>query len=350
MSNTPRRRVLRFTAPKSIAVDTEPAPPPEPGEVEVQTVLSAVSPGTEKLVYRGEAPSTLSADADIPALSGELEFPITYGYAAVGRVTRVGESVSTDWSGRRVFAFQPHTSQFTAAPEALIPLPEAVSFADGVLIPNVETAVNFAMDGAPILGERIVIFGQGVVGLLTTALISRHPVAKLYTVEPDPTRRSRSEALGADRSFAPGETPELADALHVQHRDATEVEGDTYEGADLIFELSGKPDVVNQALSIAGYDARIVLGSWYGTREAPIDLGGRFHRSRVDLVSSQVSSIAPTHRGRWSKGRRMLVVLRLLPTLAPSSLIAEEFSLEEADEVFRRLDQGDLLQPVFRYD
>ena len=346
------RRVLRFVAPRTVSVETEPRPEPGPGEVLVETALTAVSPGTEKLVYRGEAPSTLAADPEIAALEEGLDFPLTYGYAAVGEVVHLGADVPERWRHRRVFSFQPHVSHFVASPDALLPIPGDTSDIDAVLTPNVETAVNFCMDGRPMIGERVVIFGQGTVGLLTTSVLSRHPVGALYTVEPDPDRRARSEARGADRAFAPADDSALAEALDLRHADASPASEAGYEGADLIFELSGQPDVLNQALAVAGYDARIVLGSWYGTRRAPIDLGGRFHRSRVSIVSSQVSTVRPAYEGRWTKDRRMDTVLDILPTLSPGALATEPAPLEEAGRVYEELDreEGGTLQPVFRYD
>jgi threonine dehydrogenase-like Zn-dependent dehydrogenase len=267
-------------------------------------------------------------------------------------VIELGPEVPDHWEGRRVFSFQPHVSHFAAAPEALIPLPDALEDEDAVFLPNVETAVNLCMDGRPMIGEDVVVFGQGVVGLLTTALLADHPVGRLYTVEPLPTRRTRSATLGADRTFSPEELSALAERLEVRHPDAQEARDGRYEGADLIYELSGRPQVVNQALSVAGYAARVVLGSWYGERAAPIDLGGRFHRSHLEVRSSQVSRVPPRLRGRWTKSRRMDAALRLLPDLCPSTLITEKAPLDQAASVYRRLDAGDedLLQPIFHYD
>jgi len=345
------RRVLRFVEPGRVSVDTESLEGPDAGEVLVETVLSAVSPGTEKLVYRGEVPSGLPADSTLESLSGGLDFPLLYGYASVGRVTDVGSAVSPEWEGRRVFAFHPHVSHFTTPPETLIPLPEGVSWTDGVLIPNTETAVTLLMDGAPILGERVVVFGQGVVGLLTTTLLATYPIGDLYSVEPVSERRRRSEALGAERSFSPESRDALFDALQLSDPEPRAVEGSRYEGADLVYELSGRPETLNHALDVVGFDGRIVLGSWYGTRNAPIDLGGRFHRSRVSIVSSQVSTVAPAHGGRWSKSRRMKTVLDLLPDLEPRTLVGDPVSIEDAPDVYDQLDRGTgPLQPIFHYD
>ena len=350
---TSTRTEVQFVGPSSVEVTSTDLAEPAPDEVRVRTTASAVSPGTELLIYRGKAPDTLSTDASIESLSGELAFPLTYGYAAVGEVVATGGNVDASWRGTRVFSFQPHASHFNAAPEALVPIPDRVTDEDAVLIPSLETAVTLLMDGRPMIGERIVVFGQGIIGLLTTALLSSTPHECLYTVEPTPSRQRWSEELGADASFdSDAGLDALADALHLKNAEATDAAEGPYEGADLIYEVSGHAEVLDQCLSLAGFDGRIIVGSWYGTKPASLDLGGRFHRSRMRLSSSQVSTIAPRYRGRWTKDRRMSHVVSLLSDISPSQLINHEVPLRDAPELYRRLDEGDedILQPIFRYD
>ncbi|MFB6271867.1 MAG: hypothetical protein ABEL51_03130 [Salinibacter sp.] len=108
---------------------TEEAPPPAPDQVGIRTKYSAISPGTERLVYQGQAPRGLAADASIDALQGEdLTFPISYGYACAGVVDEVGAEVDAEWHGARVFAFQPHVSRFVTSPESLVRVPDSVSW------------------------------------------------------------------------------------------------------------------------------------------------------------------------------------------------------------------------------
>lgn len=347
------RRIVTFPAPQQVEVAQEPLRTPEPGEVQVRTTMSAISPGTERLIYRGDVPSESVADPSIDALTGGLAFPLTYGYAVVGDVEAVGQDVDATWKGQRVFSFQPHVSHFVAPTEAVVPVPDGVRNEDAVLIPNLETAVNFLMDGRPMIGERVVVFGQGVVGLLTTVLASRHPLACLLTVEPLPERRSQSKSWGADRSYDPTSGLDaLRDALNVTTAEPEEVGDAGYEGADLVYELSGTPSVLNDAVSVTGYSGRIVVGSWYGSKTASVDLGGRFHRSRIQLLSSQVSSVDPRLRGRWTKDRRMDTVLDLLSQIRPGDLVTDVFSQQEAEDAYEKLDRDDgetILQPVFRY-
>lgn len=351
--STTTRRAVTFTAPRAVEVVEEPLDAPGRNEVLVRTALSAVSPGTEMLIYRGEAPSQIQADETIESLSGALDFPIQYGYAVVGRVTEVGSGVDRSWVGRRVFSFQPHVSHFVATPEELIPLREGVSFRDGVMIPSLETAVNLVMDARPMIGERAVIFGQGVIGLLTTTLSARYPLESLVTVDPNSTRREQSKDRGATHAFHPDQDQEkLRAVLNVDSEGMSEAEPFEYEGADLIFEVSGRPSALEDGLSLAGFDGRIIVGSWYGTKEVGLSLGRRFHRSRIEMTSSQVSTIDPVHRGRWSKARRMQVVSKLIDEIKPGSLISNLFSPEEAPGVYSQLDrdQPEMLQPVFTYE
>src|SRR3990172_543462 len=137
------RLSLYFTAPRQISVRQEALPSPGRGQILVKTLLSAISPGTELLIYRGEFPPDLPLDESIAALAGAFAYPLRYGYAAVGEVVGVGEDLDSTWLGRLVFAFQPHASHFLALMEELLPLPAGLSVEDAVFLPNMETALNF---------------------------------------------------------------------------------------------------------------------------------------------------------------------------------------------------------------
>jgi 2-desacetyl-2-hydroxyethyl bacteriochlorophyllide A dehydrogenase len=317
-------RAVSFREPGEVAVVEEPVPSPDPDEALVEVECSGISPGTELLLYRGEAPTELSADEDIPALDGDLEYPIRYGYAVVGRVSDIGEGVDPAWLDRRVFAFHPHTSHAVVPADSLHPVPEGRSSTAATLLPNVETAVNFAMDARPIVGERAVVFGQGVLGLLTTALLAEHPLDALCTVDRYPLRRERSRELGAHATFAPDEEAALYEAL---------------DGADVAIECSGNPAALDAAIGATGYDGRVIVGSWYGEKRADLDLGGRFHRSRISMESSQVSTIDPPLRGRWDKERRLEVAWDRLCALDPDALVTHRLPVTEAAEAYRLLDE-----------
>jgi alcohol dehydrogenase len=344
-------RSLYFTEPGGVEVREREVPDPDEGEVLVRAERSAISPGTELLVYRGEVPAELPADEELAALSGTFEFPLRYGYAVVGRVVATGPGVDPSWRDRRVFGFNPHESHFCAPVEELLPVPEWCSLTAAAFLPNVETAVTLVQDGAPRLGERVAVFGQGVVGLLTTALLARCPLDELLAVDRYPARREWSADLGADATFDPDSEADVDDSGEIGGTIRQRFEGDSGAGADLTYELSGCPDALDSAIAATGYDGRVVVGSWYGTKPTELDLGGRFHRSRVSIESSQVSTIDPELRGRWSKDRRLDVAWDRLREIEPGRFVTHEFDISDAEEAYRLLDENpaEALGVVFTY-
>lgn len=336
------RHSLYFTAPVTAELRAEDLPPPGPGQVLVATILSAISPGTELLVYRGQTPVEMAVDETIAALGGTFGFPLKFGYAAVGRVIGLGLGVAEEWRNRTVFAFNPHETHFVAPVAALHPLPEGIAPEKAVFLPNMETAVSFLMDGRPVIGERVVVIGQGIVGLLTTMLLSDMPLATLVAVDPLSFRREWAERLGATRAIAP-------DQIHPQLGLAPKdlLPG----GADLAFELSGNPQALDLAIAMTGDFGRIVIGSWYGTKPVVVDLGGRFHRAHIRLIGTQVSALAPEWLGRWTKERRLDVAWKMIRRHQPEQLITHRVPFDRAPEAYRLLDEDSAaaVQIVFSY-
>jgi len=340
-----KRLSVYFEAPYQVMVREESLSPLEPDQVLVETLASAISPGTELLIYRGEVPADIPVDETIPALAGKFTYPLKYGYAAVGRVIAVGSEVAPEWKGRCVFAYNPHESHFIVPPEELIPVSPELSPGEGTLLPNMETAINFLMDGRPLVGEQVAVFGQGVVGLLTTALLAQFPLASLVTLDPIPLRRETSLSLGAHDAL----DPTIPDALSRLYEALGQ--GGAYEGADLTYELSGNPAALDQAIAASGFNGRVVIGSWYGQKQASLSLGGRFHRSRISLISSQVSTISPGLESRWSKARRWQTALQMLQTFRPVQLVTHRLSVHQAAQAYALLDQTpeEAIQVILTY-
>ena len=344
MNQPARRRSVYFTEPYKVDIREACIEQPGPDQLLVETLVSGISAGTEKLVYQGRIPAGMAVDETIESLGDQaFSYPVKYGYSTVGRVIGIGQGVNPDWCGKIVFAFNPHESHFLSKPELLIPID--VSPEDALFLPNMETAVSFLMDSMPMIGEQVAVFGQGVVGLLTTMLLAEYPLGNLVTIDPYAIRRRRSIQLGADVSI----NPLAADGVETVL--ASLDGGNAFSGADLTYELSGNPQALQDALDVTGFDGRILLGSWYGDRHVELKLGGVFHRNQIKMISSQVSHLSPRWSGRWDKRRRIQSALSLIARHKPSSLITHRFPVEQAGKAYRLLDQAesDTIQVVLTY-
>jgi 2-desacetyl-2-hydroxyethyl bacteriochlorophyllide A dehydrogenase len=328
--------------PRRIDVCREELPPPGPGEVTVQASLSAISAGTELLFFRGEAPSDLPLDAGLPALTGLSCYPLRYGYAVVGRVIAHGSDISDNMAGRRVFCFHPHASHMNLRPADNILVPDDVDDRDAVFLANMETALTLMLDGRPAIGEAVAVFGLGVVGLLATTLLARHPLRCLATIDPIHRRRDISLSAGSHAAFDPLQVDALASCL-------SSGSGGTLD--DLVFELSGEPSALNAAIRSCGFGGRVVIGSWYGVKPAGLELGGRFHRSRIRLISSQVSTLPAETSARWDKARRIATAWEMIRRVRPARFITHILPVERAVEAYNLLDRrpAEVLQVVFTY-
>jgi len=313
-------RAVWFPEPGRVEICDEALPVIGPGELLVQAERSAISHGTEMLVYRGQAPPDTALD--LPTLAGSFSFPIKYGYASVGRVLATGSEVGGIAAGDRVFCLHPHQTVYVIPADLAWRLPPALPAERGVFAANVETALNILLDAPVRIGERVAVLGQGTVGLLVGLLARLNGAGRVVVVDPIAGRRALALALGADAALPPAEaTPDaLADLLGGR--------------PDVVYEASGAPAALQSAIDAAADDGTVMVCSWYGAKSVPLLLGGRFHRGRVQVRSTQVGRIAPELSTRWDYARRRAAVIDLLARLPLDRLVSHRVPFEEAARAY----------------
>ena len=319
-------RAFWVVAPGRGEIRAQPLRSLAPGELLIRTLASAISRGSESIVFRGEVPESEWRRMRCPLQEGDFPAPVKYGYSLVGIV----EDGPVESLGRRVFCLHPHQDRFIAPEDVVIDVPDDVPNRRATLAANMETAVNGLWDAAPGVGDRIAVIGAGVVGSLVAALAARLPGAEVELIETDPGRETVATALGC--RFA---SPRWA---------RTE--------ADLVIHASGTPEGLATALSIAGFEATVLEMSWYGTRIVPLALGGAFHSRRLTLRSSQVGALPAMRRPRWSHRRRLTLALSLLSDPVFEVLLSGESefaALPELMPVFAASPAG-VLCHTLRYD
>jgi threonine dehydrogenase-like Zn-dependent dehydrogenase len=284
------------------------------GMVRVRAVASGISRGTEALVFAGRVPESQFAVMGAPLMGGAFPFPVKYGYSAVG----------VDGAGRRVFVLHPHQDVFDAPAGMCIPVPDAVPSARAVLAANMETAVNIAWDAAPLPGERMMVVGAGVVGLLTAALLARIPGAVVTVVDIDPARAALAALLGCGFAL-PGDAP---------------------PEQELIVHASASEAGLRTALSCAAFEGRIVEASWFGGTSPALPLGEAFHVKRLRIISTQVGSVATAMRGRRTHAQRLGLALDLLADAAYDALLEPPTRFADLPAAMPRLLAGGLCHVV----
>jgi threonine dehydrogenase-like Zn-dependent dehydrogenase len=289
----------------------------------VETIFSAISRGTERLVFEGRVPDSEYERMRCPAQEGAFPFPVKYGYCAVGRVA------DGPLEGRTVFALHPHQARFRLPDAALTPLPDGLPPDRAVLAANMETALTVLWDSGAGPGDRIAVVGVGVVGALAGHLAAGLPGADVTLIDVAPERAALAEALGC--RFA---LPEAAP-----------------EDCDVVLHLSATAAGLATAIACAGTEATVVEGSWYGAGTTAAPLGGAFHSRRLRLVGSQVGRLPPSRAPRWDRARRLRQALRLLAAPALDALATGETPLADLPARYGTIlaDPGTLCHRI-RYD
>ena len=292
-------------------IRTERLPAPADGEVSIRTLYSAISRGTETLVFNGAVPASEYERMRAPFQDGCFPAPIKYGYINVGVV----EEGPDELLGRSVFCMYPHQTRYIVPVEAVYPVPEGVPAGRAVLAANLESVVNGLWDATPRVGDRIAVVGAGTLGCLFAWMATEFPGCVVELIDTNPGKAVVAEALGVN--FKP---PGLATP-----------------GVDLVVHASGTAEGLSTALGLAGFEAKVLEMSWFGDRHVALPLGEAFHVQRLTLQSSQVSSIPSAQRGRWSPRRRLELVFRLLEDPRLDALITGDSPFEELPAVLETL-------------
>jgi threonine dehydrogenase-like Zn-dependent dehydrogenase len=146
--------------------------------------------------------------------------------------------------------------------------------------------------------------------------------ADVLAADPLAGRRELARSLGV-AAVAPEELPARVPA----------------GGVPLLVELSGAPTALADALPLLAHEGTALVGSWYGRQLVPLPLGGEFHRRRLTLRSSQVSTIPAALAGRWDVARRRRVAAGLLDVLPLSALATTEVAFADAAQAYELLDR-----------
>ena len=324
-----------------------------PRGVELEAVASLISAGTELKIFRGDFKMGEKTDTNIEAFKDStMEYPMKYGYSHVGKIIRVGSDIKDTEKekllGSLVFTFSPHESRVIIddidANGGLMLVPDGISAEDAVFLPSVETALSLIHDANPLCGETVAVIGQGLIGLLVIKLLRRHcGVRETMSCDLSPCRRAQSKLAGSKYALSP-------DEFYMYNNQQTS----KIEKPDITIEVSGHPSGLQTAIDNTRFGGKIILGSWYGDKAInSLVLGLGFHRSHLQLITSQVSDIPARLTNRWSKKRRFDTTWKILRDIQPSKWLASKtisLTEEEVQSAYESLDKsGETIGVIIKY-
>lgn len=289
-------------------------------------------------IFKGIFDDDAALDVNIKDMEGErMAYPLSYGYCLVGHVIDCGSEVPrNEFMNQLVFTFSPHASYVVTTVDAIQIVPTGIDAQDAIFMPSVETALSLVHDAHVRLGENVAVYGQGLIGLLVTALLSRSESSsalsgKFGTItvfDMIPDRLAMASQMGASQALSPG---------------------GSNGPFDVSIEVSGNARALQSAIDHTMDGGRVIVGSWYGNADIILKLGIDFHRSHKTIQTSQVSVIPANLSGLWSKERRFALTWELVKQIRPSRLLTATVTLDEAQSAYDALDKGEEVAVAFAY-
>ncbi|MFF7360895.1 zinc-binding dehydrogenase [Streptomyces sp. NPDC008125] len=346
-------RVVQFTGPRQVEVAEHESAALPAGHLRVRTRYSGISAGTELTAYRGTNPyltRTWDAEARIfrDGAAG-IEYPVAgWGYSEVGEVTEVSpelvEVPGMPAVGELVWGIWGHRSEGIVPAERMVghTLPVGLEPLAGAFARVGAIAYNAVLAADIHLGEEVAVFGQGVIGLLTTRLAQLNG-ARVTAVDALDGRLDTARTYGARRTLN-ARTDSVAERV----REAT-----GGQGADVAIEISGVYPALHEALRSVTVGGRVVASGFYQGDGAGLRLGDEFHHNRVQLICSQIGGVPPQLAGRWTVERLQQTFLSLVAEglVDVKSLVSHVVPVADAADAYVLLDErpADALQVVLEF-
>ncbi len=327
-------RKIVFKRAKEVAIEETDVPNPSSGQILVKSLVTLISTGTELTMLSGDFPKGSVWDRI-------TRYPLTPGYSNCGEVKDIGKRVSDLKVGDRVVSDAPHGEYALVKGDLAVKIPEGISDEEATFWNLSATVMNGVRLANIRLGESVVVVGAGILGQLAcqySRLCGGFPV---MVVDLSEKRLEMAKKMGATATLQSGKD-------EVQDRISVLTKG---RGADVVFEVTGNPQVIPWELSLVKQQGRLILLS---SPRAPTSLD--FHDymnwpSRI-IVGTHVSShpAFETPFNPWTRKRNTELFFDLVSSgvVKVRDLITHRYQWTRAKEVYKKLmdPMGERLQVV----
>jgi 2-desacetyl-2-hydroxyethyl bacteriochlorophyllide A dehydrogenase len=235
-------RYVVFPEKEKIEIQTEEVTAPEPDEILGAATKSLISIGTEINCLRGIAD---------PGTNWEemLHYPVRPGYSMVGRVLAVGREVQGWKEGDRFTSRTPHSQFFRAKLADTHPIPDEIDDQDATWVRLAGTTQLGVRRAELRMGESVAVIGLGMLGQLVVQYAALSGARRVIAIDPVPNRLELAKQHGATHAIA------------LDAKSARSVVADLTHGKmlDVVFDVTGHPAVLTQAVQLLRRFGRVVL-------------------------------------------------------------------------------------------
>jgi 2-desacetyl-2-hydroxyethyl bacteriochlorophyllide A dehydrogenase len=312
-----------FVKPKEVVLKEIRVPLPKRGEVLIETVVTQVSTGTELTILNGEFPEG-------SYWARYAKYPFSAGYSNVGKIIEVGKGVDKKLTGKTVATESPHARYVNCDCKKLNIVPDDIPPEDA----SFSTIAEIAMNGVRLAkiepGEKIAVFGLGLLGQLAVQFCKFCGGWPVVGIDPSSFRRKLALKSGAHYSLNP------------KDKDFTERMKEISKGKmfDVVFEVTGNPKIIPGELEFLRERGRqIILSSPRGPSTLDFhDLVNAPSRVIIGAHNESHPEVSTTYN-QWTKARDVEFFFDLLAAgeIKVSHLITHKYKWDKAKDAYEML-------------
>ncbi len=327
-----------FTAAGKVELQDKDCPKPGPGEVLIKTEVSLVSTGTELTFLSGECPENSK-------WSTYIHYPMTSGYSNVGTVIEIGENVSREWLGKRVASFSKHAQYVAAKENELRRIDYDILSEEAAFFAIAEVGLNGIRRTKIELGNRVVVYGAGVIGQVLVRYLLAGGCTEIFVVN---RSGKRLEYLPKSSAVIPVSSKE--ESVFDRVKKATHG-----EMADIVFETTGNAEIIPEEFQVLHQQGKLCMlsspkkATWF-------DFHDFCNAGSFQIIGAHISSQAPeaSFDNPWTCVRNSQVFFQMLfnRQMEVNSLISHRVSYKEAPAVYGKLleDRSQTMGVIFQWE
>lgn len=326
----------QVTAPHTLAFGPYDEPALGPGQVRVRTRMSGIKQGTEMALYTGATPFR-EADFDrdwrafVPRDAAQPFYPVSLGSWAVGEVVELGPGANRFKPGDFVHGSMLHQPSNVLAEADLFPLAPSLP-AEGALFTDPALFALAAVHDAQVkVGDRVAVFGCGVLGLLAAQIARLQGAVQVISVDVIEARLALARGMGVDQTLNPRECDAGLEIKRLTGR----------KGVDAAIEFSGAYSGLQAALRAVHQGGIVACAGYYKTGQTGLELGGEWHHNRPQMVSSMPvwgNSLRCHPMWTLQRVRETAVALLEAGRLAWQPMVTHRFAYADAANAYALLD------------